>query len=99
MRFHFKNKKLEALYTEGKNAHKYPDVVDDFFEVMAIIAAASDERDLYAQKGLHFEKLTGQRGNQWQRSLRLNKKWRLIVTLEKDQQGVYLQIFGREDYH
>ncbi len=70
----FKNKKLEALYTEEKNSHKYPDVVDDFFDVIAIIAAASDGRDLYAQKGLHFETLTGQRGNQGQRSLRLNKK-------------------------
>jgi len=31
-----------------KDAHKYPGVVDDFFEVMAIIDAAIDERELYA---------------------------------------------------
>lgn len=35
MRFRFKNKKLEVLDTEKQNAHK---VVDDFFEVMAVIA-------------------------------------------------------------
>lgn len=99
MRFRFKDKKLEALYTEEKNAHKYPNVVDDFFEVMAIIAAALSERDLYANKGLRFEKLVGQRGKQGQRSLRLNKQWRLIVTLEEDAEGFYLQILGIEDYH
>lgn len=99
MRFRFKDKKLEALYTEEKNAHKYPNVVDDFFEVMAIIVAALSERDLYANKGLRFEKLVGQRGKQGQRSLRLNKQWRLIVTLEEDEEGFYLQILGIEDYH
>ncbi len=99
MRFRFKDKKLEALYTEEKNAHKYPNVVDDFFEVMAIIAAALSERDLYANKGLRFEKLVGQRGKQGQRSLRLNKQWRLIVTLEEDAESFYLQILGIEDYH
>jgi toxin HigB-1 len=99
VRFQFKSKKLAALYTEEKNAHKYPNVIDDFFEVMAIIEAAIDERDLYAQKGLHFEKLSGQRGKQGQRSLRLNKQWRLIVTLAEDEAGTYLQIIDIEDYH
>lgn len=99
MRFRFKDKKLEFLYTEEKNAHKYPNVIDDFFEVMAIIDAALDERDLYANKGLHFEKLSGQRGKQEQWSLRLNKQWRLIVALKEDEDGAYLQIIDIEDYH
>jgi toxin HigB-1 len=99
VRFRFKDKKLEALYTEEKNAHKYPGVIDDFFEVMAVITAAVDERDLYAQKGFHFEKLSGQRGKQGQRSLRLNKQWRLIITIEKDQNGSYLLVIDIEDYH
>ena len=99
VRFYFQTKKLEALYTEEKNAHKYPGVVDDFFEVMAIIDAAVDERDLYAQKGLRFEKLQGKRGQEGQRSLRLNAQWRLIVTLAEDEQGNYLTIIDIEDYH
>jgi toxin HigB-1 len=99
VRFRFKDKKLEALYTEEKNAHKYPNVIDDFFEVMAMIDAALDERDLYANKGLHFEKLSGQCGKQGQRSLRLNKQWRLIVALQDDEDGSYLQIIAIEDYH
>ena len=99
LRFHFKKKKIEALYTEEKNAHKYPGVVDDFFEVMTIIDAAVDERDLYALKGLRFEKLSGKRGKQGQRSLRLNDQWRLIVVLNQDEQGQYLTIIDIDDYH
>jgi toxin HigB-1 len=99
VRFRFKDRKLEALYTEEKNAHKYPGVINDFFEVMAIIDAALDERDLYAQKGLHFEKLAGQRGKKGERSLRLNKQWRLIVALEKDEDGSFLLVIDIEDYH
>ncbi|GBF78847.1 type II toxin-antitoxin system RelE/ParE family toxin [Aphanothece sacrum] len=99
MKFRFKNKKIEALYTEEKNAHKYPNVIDDFFEVMAIIDSAESERDLYAFNGLRFEKLSGKRGKQGQRSLRLNGQWRLIVVLEKDEEGNYLLIIDIEDYH
>ena len=98
MRFEFKKNKIKLLYTE-KNAHKYPGVVDDFFEVMAIIAAAESEQDLYANKGLRFEKLLGKRGKKNQRSLRLNKQWRLIVVLEKDEAGKYILIIDIEDYH
>jgi proteic killer suppression protein len=61
VRFEFRNNKLKDLYTHEKNAHKYPGVVDDFFDVMAIIDSALDERDLYALKGLRFEKLSGKR--------------------------------------
>ena len=62
MRFWFENKKLEALYTEEKGAHKYsPGLVDAFLDVMSVIAAAVDERDLYKLKGLRYEKLKGDR--------------------------------------
>jgi toxin HigB-1 len=99
LRFIFRKKKLEALYTEEKDAHKYPGVVDDFFEVMAIIDSAVDERDLYAQKGLRFEKLKGKRAKAGERSLRLNDQWRLILTVDEDEQGNYLTIINIEDYH
>ena len=74
-------------------------MVDDFFEVMSIIDAAVNEGDLYAQKGLRFEKLQGKRGKEGQRSLRLNKQWRLILTVDKDEDGNYLNIIDIEDYH
>ena len=66
---------------------------------MAIIKAAKSEQDLYALKGLRFEKLSGKRGKQNQRSLRLNRQWRLIVIIEKDEHGKYILIVDIEDYH
>ena len=98
MRFRFRTRKLKALYTEEKGAHKYPSqVVDSFFEVMSIIAAARDERDLYRLKGLRFERLAGDRKGE--RSLRLNNQFRLIVVIEQDDQGRYLLIVDIADYH
>lgn len=98
MRSQFKNKKLEALYTEERDAHKYPPgVVSAFFEVMAVIDSALDERDLYALKGLRYEKLAGERREQ--HSLRLNKQFRLIVERAQDDDGLYLLIVNIEDYH
>ncbi len=98
MRFHFYAKKLQVLYTRRSGAGRYPHVVIiAFFEVMAVIAAAKDERDFYALKSLHFEKLKGDlRGA---RSLRLNDQFRLIVTIERDRDGRYLLIKKITDYH
>lgn len=54
---------------------------------------------MYALKGLRFEKLKGKRGKQGQYSLRLNQQWRLIVSLEEDEEGKYILIIDIEDYH
>ncbi|MEA3377633.1 MAG: type II toxin-antitoxin system RelE/ParE family toxin [Chloroflexota bacterium] len=98
MRFYFADRKLKHLYTDENDAHKYPEgVVDAFFDVMAQIAAARDERDLYAMKGLRYEKLKGKRSHQ--RSLRLNDQFRLIVEREEDEEGKLFRIVAIEDYH
>ena len=98
LRFQFKTKKLETLYTEERGARKFPpEVIDAFFDVMAIISAAKDERDLYALKGLHFEKLSGDRKGD--HSILLNKQWRLTLAITSDEEGNYLVILDIEDYH
>jgi proteic killer suppression protein len=100
MRFRFASTALERLYSTGQHRHKYkPEVVEAFFEVVQIIAAAQDVRDLYALKSLRFEKLAGKRGNQQQRSLRLNDQYRLIVRLERDRNGHTIVIIELCDYH
>lgn len=100
MRFEFANKKIQELYTEEKGAKKYPPaVVNRFFEVVANIEAAKDEQDLRNIKGLRYEKLKGQRGKAGERSIRLNKQFRLIVRIEKDDDGRLLIIIDIEDYH
>ncbi len=89
---------VKKLYTEEKGAHKYPaGVVDAFFDVMAIIANAPDERDLHNLKSLHYEKLRGERNHQ--RSLRLNRQFRLIIEKDEDKRGRFLWIISIEDYH
>jgi toxin HigB-1 len=98
LRFGFKSNHLLLLYTEEKGARKLPpNVVDAFFDVMAIIQGATNERDLYALKGLRYEKLKGRR--QHQRSIRLNDQFRLIVEIEEDDQERIIVVIDIEDYH
>ncbi len=98
MRFEFSSTKMTRLYTQEHGARKYsPEVVDAFFEVMAVIDAAETEQDLRRMKHLHFEKLKGKRKNQ--RSLKLHGGFRLIVQLADDEHGPYLLIDAVEDYH
>ena len=68
-----------------------------FRKVMQAIRSAEDERDLYGSRGLRFEKLEGKRKHQ--RSLRINKQWRLIVEIRG--QGIHkrIAVVGIEDYH
>jgi len=98
LRFRFAARKLYDLYTQGKGARKYaPEAVEAFFEVMAVIAAVRDERDLYALSGLHYEKLLGARRGE--KSLRLTRQWRLIVAMEADREGPFVLVKDIEDYH
>lgn len=98
MRFRFENKKLQSLYTSEAGAKRFPPaVVDAFFDVMATIDAAMDERDFYAIKSLHYEAMKGDRAGD--RSMRLNKQFRLIVRIEKDAQGNVVLVIEIEDYH
>ncbi len=98
LRFRFRSKKLEALYTEEKGARAYPaSVIEGFFLVMAIIQSAVDERDLRAMKSLRLEKLRGDRAGQ--SSLRLDRQFRLIVSLERDDDGAVVVVISIEDYH
>lgn len=71
--------------------------VKGFRKVMQLIRAAPDERDFYALKSLHFEKLEGARSHQ--RSMRLTKKWRLIVELYGEAPNKVVKVMSIEDYH
>jgi proteic killer suppression protein len=71
--------------------------IKGFRKLMQVIRAAVDERDFYAMKSLHFEKLEGKRAHQ--RSMRINKQWRLIVELTGETPKKVLRVIGIEDYH
>lgn len=96
MRFKFKDKKLERLYTSEEGAHKFPNlIVKRFFEVVATITAVPDIRDLYNLKGLRFKKL---RRDPTLHSMRLNQQYRLLVTIQRDGNGQFILILEIDDH-
>jgi proteic killer suppression protein len=72
-------------------------VVRGFRKVMGWIRDAEDERDLYAMRSLHFEKLKGARSHQ--RSMRLDNQFPLILELEEPERGKTIVVISIEDYH
>src|SRR4029079_17550303 len=72
-------------------------IVRGFRKLMQAIRAATDERDFYAMKSLHFEKLEGKRAHE--RSMRINDKYRLILELKGEVPNKRVQVKKIEDYH
>ena len=75
------------------------DLVCAFRDKMQIVRAVANETELYQWKSLHFEKLKGKRSHE--RSIRLTKKWRLILEIEpRDGANNNICVIKKiEDYH
>jgi toxin HigB-1 len=98
METEFGSQDLRDLYTKQDfNAGYGKDIVKAYRKRIQIIIAAKDERDLYAIKSNHFEKLKGNRAHE--RSLRLNEKMRLIVEVKQGTPKNKVLVKGIEDYH
>lgn len=98
MQVEFDDAALEDLDVNAKAGFDRPQgVVRGFRKVMQAIRAAADERDLYALKGLRFEKLKGNRLGQC--SLRLNDQWRLIVEIRGTAPLKIMGVIEIVDYH
>jgi toxin HigB-1 len=94
----FADKDLDRLEVDPTFNGGHPkEVVKAYRKRMQVIRAASDTRPFYALKSLHFEKLLGDREHQ--RSMRLNKQWRLILELRDGERGPIAKVVGIEDYH
>ena len=86
MRLRFLHKELELLYTQGEGPAKLPkDVVKAFLRRVRHVDAAKDERDLRVPPSVHYERLKGRYAGK--DSMRLNREWRLIISVEEDEQG------------
>ena len=72
-------------------------VVRAFRKRVQLIRAATDERDFYALKGLHFDTLEGRRAHQ--HSMRLNDQFRLVLELQSEAPNKDVRIISIEDYH
>jgi len=93
----FGNHDLDRLETDASFTARLPQpVVKAYRKVMGWIGAATDERDFYSLKGLHFEQLEGRPG---QHSMRLNGQFRLVVEFEGRGPKKSIVIVVIEDYH
>lgn len=98
MEVEYENDELERLEEDGAFSGGYDQgVVRAFRMRMQLIRAAADERAFYAMKSLHFEKLKGDRAEQY--SMRLNSQWRLILKLVKQAKGKTVVVVSIVDYH
>jgi proteic killer suppression protein len=92
VRFKFADEGLRRLYTQGEGAGKLPDeVVTKFLRRVRHVEAAKDERDLRHPPSVHFEQLKA-KAYRGKSSLRLNRAWRLILSVEEDGDGKYVLI-------
>jgi proteic killer suppression protein len=94
----FDDPTLDRLETDRSfNAGFCDAIVRGYRKALGVIRAATDERDLYSMKSLHFKKLDGNRSHQ--RSMRLNDQWRLILTIKTSSPKNIVVVVKIEDYH
>jgi proteic killer suppression protein len=84
-----KDKSLDGGYSPG--------VGKAFRKRMQLIRDAPDERDFFAMRSLNFERLKGNRSDQY--SMRLNDQWRLILSFRGSVPNKTVVVIGIEDYH
>ena len=94
----FDSDDLDRLETETEYTAGFSrEIVIAYRKRIQVIRAAADERDLYAMKSYHFEKLKGSRSHQ--HSIRLNDKMRLILQIQSGNPKNKILVIGIEDYH
>jgi len=74
----FRDKTLALVETEHAAETRLPvSVINSLRQKLVVIRAAPDERTLRNWKSLHYEKMEGE-----ERSIRINKQYRLMFTIE-----------------
>lgn len=98
MEVDFASGRLEKLANDAEIDGGYPQaVVKAYRKRIQFIEGATDERDFYAWRSLHFEKLKGDRSHQ--RSMRLNDQWRLVLEIVPGTPKNTVRVVDIEDYH
>lgn len=99
MEVEFEDEGLRELEDRNSRSGDYSlEVLRGFRKVMRVIRSANDERDFRAMRSLNFEKLKGDRLAQY--SFRINRQWRLIVTIDAgDESKKLVRIIEIVDYH
>lgn len=98
MEIEFDDDELDRLETDARYIGKHSAAIVSLYRKrLQTIRSAPDERDLYALKSLHFEKLKGKRSHQY--SIRLNDQWRLVLEFKGKSPNKKVIIMTIEDYH
>lgn len=98
MEVEFDDDDLDRLETDAQFTAGFPqEVVRAYRKRMQQVRAFRDERDFYAVKALHFERLKGDRDGQ--QSIRLNLQWRLILEIRGTHPCKVVGIVEIVDYH
>jgi len=94
----FADTSLAIIETDEAGATKLPiAVIRSARKKLVMLRAATDDRTLRNWKGLHYEKLKGDRDGQ--RSIRLNDRFRLVFILDNDADPKKVTVLAIEDYH
>ena len=82
MKVRFEDENTSLVETDQAHRLRLPvAVVQAVRRKLRLLREAADERDLYAMKSLHYEKLQGGLGGL--RSMRINDQWRLLVEIDQ----------------
>ncbi|MEO8838837.1 MAG: type II toxin-antitoxin system RelE/ParE family toxin [Herbaspirillum sp.] len=94
----FDDDDLDRLETDERfTAGHSHEIVRAYRRRMQQIRVFRDERDFYALKSLHFERLKGDRDGQ--SSIRLNLQWRLILEIRGNHRCKIVGVVEIVDYH
>ena len=97
MEIEFQNARVALVETDRAAQTRFPiEVINSLRQKFVVIRAAPDERTLRNWRSLHYEKLE-RPGDQ--RSIRINKQWRLVFTIDTKSRPNKVTVLGVEDYH
>ena len=97
MEIEFQDARVALVETDRAADSKFPiEVINSLRRKLVVIRAAPDERTLRNWRSLHYEKLE-RPGDQ--RSIRINRQWRLVFTIDTKSRPNKITVFGVEDYH
>ncbi len=98
MEIEFADPRLALIESEDVGQIRLPvSVIKSVRRKLTVLRAAPDDRTLRNWKSLHYEKLTGDR--EGQRSIRVNKQYRVVFLLDDDVTPKKITILAIEDYH
>jgi proteic killer suppression protein len=97
MRVAYADKRLEDLARKRRSKHYSEQIARRILKFVDFAKASASEQDLRNMVSLGYHNLKGER--EGQRAVRLTGNWRLIVTVERQDDGEIVMLLEVVDYH